>query len=170
MLTANKEACARLDIKASGFWGSRFQTSFFDVRVFNPYAPSNRSNPYRQHDNAKRRQYEERVREIEHGNFSPLVFSTSRGMGASTTVTYKRLAFLLSSKWQTPYCKVMSWFRCRLEFSLLHSSIMCLRGSCSSSDHPFKGRVPASVDVALVEGVLGLCKPHLLLLLLFFIL
>jgi len=38
----------------------------------------------------------------------------------------------------------------------------------SSSGHPFKGRVPASVDVALVEGRLGaVCKPHLLLLLLF---
>jgi len=32
-----------------------------------------------------------------------------------------------------------------------------LRGilSRSSSGHPFKGRVPASVDVALVEGRLG---------------
>ena len=29
---------------------------------------------------------------------------------------------------------------------------MCLRGSRSSSGHPFKGRVPASVDVVLVEG------------------
>jgi len=71
---------------ASGVLG--FKLHFFDVRVFNPYAPSNRSNPYRQHENAKHRQYEERVREIEHGNFSPLVFSTSGGMGASTTVTF----------------------------------------------------------------------------------
>ena len=45
-----------------------------------PYAPSNRCNPYRQHETSKRRQYEERVREVEHGNFSPLVFSTSGGM------------------------------------------------------------------------------------------
>ena len=67
---------------ASGFWGSRFEPTFFDVRIFNPYAPSNRCNPYRQHETSKRRQYEERVREVEHGNFSPLVFSTSGGMGA----------------------------------------------------------------------------------------
>ena len=87
---------AHLDIKASGFWGSRFEPTFFDVRIFNPYAPSNRCNPYRQHETSKRRQYEERVREVEHGNFSPLVFSTSGGMGASTTMAYKRLAFFLS--------------------------------------------------------------------------
>ena len=129
---------------------------FFDVRIFNPYAPSNRCNPYRQHETSKRRQYKERVREVEHGNFSPLVFSTSGGMGASTTVAYKRLAFLLSCKWKSPYCRrVMSWLRCRLGFSLLHSAIMCIRGSRSSSGHPFKGHVPASVDLALGEGRLG---------------
>ena len=75
--TANQDDGARLDIKASGFWGSRFEPTFFDVRIFNPYAPSNRCNPYHQHETSKRRQYEERVREVEHGNFSPLVFSTS---------------------------------------------------------------------------------------------
>jgi len=47
------------------------QSSFFDVRIFNPYAPSKRSNPYRQHECAKRRAYKERVCEIEHTSFSP---------------------------------------------------------------------------------------------------
>ena len=153
--TCNRDDGARLDIKASGFWGGRFQSSFFDVRIFNPYAPSNRSNPYRQHEGAKRRAYEERVREIEHASFSPLVFSTSGGMGASTTVTYKRLAFLLSLKWKTPYCKVMRWLRCRLGFSLLHSTIMCIRGSRSSSGCPLRGHVPHSVELALEEGRFG---------------
>ena len=32
---------ARLDIAASGFWGGRYERAFFDVRVFNPHAPSN---------------------------------------------------------------------------------------------------------------------------------
>ena len=59
--TANQAVGARLDIKASGFWGSRFEPTFFDVRIFNPYVPSNRCNPYRQHETSKRLQYEERV-------------------------------------------------------------------------------------------------------------
>ena len=69
----------------------------------------------------------------------------------STTVACKCLAFLLSCKWKSPYCRVMSW----LGFSLLHSAIMCKRDSCSSYDHPFKGHVPASVDLALGEGSLN---------------
>jgi len=98
----------------------------------------------------RHREYDEvRVREIEHRNFCPLVFSSSGGMGASTTIAYKRLAFLLSRTWKTPYsyCSVMSWLRCRLGFSLLQSAIMCIRGCRSSSGHPFKGHIPSSVDL-----------------------
>ena len=40
--SANRQGGARLDIVASGFWGSTFERAFFDVRVFNPFAPSNR--------------------------------------------------------------------------------------------------------------------------------
>ena len=34
----------RLDNAANGFWGGRYERTFLDVRVFNPYAPSNREN------------------------------------------------------------------------------------------------------------------------------
>ena len=36
--TANVEDHARLDVAASGLWGSRFERTLIDVRVFNPYA------------------------------------------------------------------------------------------------------------------------------------
>ncbi|KAL5484214.1 hypothetical protein EMCRGX_G020673 [Ephydatia muelleri] len=45
-LSANTEDGARSDIAADGFrvfWGRRFERTFLDVRVFNPYAPSNHS-------------------------------------------------------------------------------------------------------------------------------
>ena len=32
---------ARLDVAASGIWGGRFEHTFIDVRVFNPYPSSN---------------------------------------------------------------------------------------------------------------------------------
>ena len=35
------------------------------------------------------------------------------------------------------------------------SAIMYIRGCRSSSSHPFKGHIPASVDLALGEGRLG---------------
>jgi len=61
---------ARLDIVANGFWGGRFECTFFGVQIFNPHAPSNRnSHCYRKH----KRQYKQQVREVEHASFTPLV-------------------------------------------------------------------------------------------------
>ena len=85
MRTANRHNEARLDIRAQGFWGKRWQDTFFDVRVFNPIAPSNRhTSPtacYKKHEKEKRRAYNQRVREIEHGTFTPL-FSQPQGAWA----------------------------------------------------------------------------------------
>ena len=49
--TANSDSNARLDIAANSCWGGRFERSFFDVRVFNPGAPSNHpfKSAYRRH-------------------------------------------------------------------------------------------------------------------------
>lgn len=66
---------ARLDVAASGFWGGRYERGFFDVRIFNPHAASNRmpiTTCYRKHENIKKRAYEQCIREVEHG--SPLWF------------------------------------------------------------------------------------------------
>ena len=71
----------------------------------------------------------------------------------AATVTYKRLASLLSDKWNSPYPVVMGWLRCSLGFSLLRSSLMCLCGSRSSSGSP---GVPSSVHAAVAEGHLAI--------------
>ena len=56
--TANCQDGAQLDIAASGFWGGTYERTFFDVRVFNPHAPSNRhtqlSSCYRKHEQIKK--------------------------------------------------------------------------------------------------------------------
>lgn len=45
--SSNIQDGARLDIAASGCWGGNNERTFFDARVFNPHAPSNRcSNIY----------------------------------------------------------------------------------------------------------------------------
>ena len=129
---------ARVDIQAGSFWGnSRFETALFDVRVFNPFAESNRSSSstsstYRKHERQKRRQYEQRVREVDNSSFCPLVFSSSGGAGPAATVFLKRLAPRLSQVRVIPYSVMMGWLRCHLSFSLLRSSILCIRGACSS--------------------------------------
>ena len=53
---------------------------------------------YRKHESIKRRIYEERVREVEHGTFTPLVMSLTGGLGRAANVCYKRLASMLASK------------------------------------------------------------------------
>ena len=57
-VTANTTEGARLDIALNGFWGSRYERTYLDVRVFNPLATSNSnpsiSNCYRKHENEKR--------------------------------------------------------------------------------------------------------------------
>lgn len=40
--TANIQDGGGLDISVIGVWGGHFKKTYFDVRVFNPLAPSNR--------------------------------------------------------------------------------------------------------------------------------
>ena len=149
--TANTQDGARLDIAMNGFWGGRYEKCYTDVRVFNPLAPSNSGTTlqscYRKHEMTKKRAYELRIREVEHSSFTPLVFSASGGMGHEASVFYKRLASLLSDKWNDPYATVLGWIRCRLSFCLLRSAIQCIRGARSS-----QGRYIKSAPVALVQS------------------
>ena len=120
--SANTDPNARLDIRARGFW-STGHGAFFDVRVFHPNALSNRSMTttaaYRKHESIKKRENAQRVREVEHGVFTPLVLSTTGGMGCEAATFYKRLADRISTKEQKPYSAVMGWIHCRLSFPIL---------------------------------------------------
>ena len=100
---------------------------------FTPNAPSYRnttiSNLYRSQENMKKREYGDRIREIEHGTFTPLIFSTSGGLSKETTVAYKRIAELLSIKRNSEYAATLTWMRCCLSFASLRSAIACIRGT-----------------------------------------
>ena len=65
-----------LDVAAEGFWGYRSQRVYFDVRVFNPLSPSYQNQSlrscYKTNEELKKRKYDQRIREIEHGCFHPL--------------------------------------------------------------------------------------------------
>ena len=79
--TGNK---VRLDVCARGFWQAG-QMTFFDVRVFNPnarrYAKQELSKTYQLNEKEKERLYNERIMQVEHGTFTPLVMSATGGMG-----------------------------------------------------------------------------------------
>ena len=136
-----------LDLSMNGFWGGRCEKSYVDVKVFNPHAPTNRSFApraiYRCRENTKKRTYEARIRGVEHGTFTPLVFSATGGMADQAIVF---LASLLSEKRNEHYAVVMGWIRCYLSFSLLRSATQCLHGSRSSAGRFSRENPLAAVD------------------------
>ena len=138
--STNTEDGARLDIRAQTFWDKSQRSTYFDVRVFNSHALSNCTSTtdacYRRHEQEKRRSYEKRILEVEHGTFTPLVWSSSGGCGPSATVTLKRLAGLISEKHGQLYSSALSFIRCRLSFSLLDSAVACLRAPRSAYHTP----------------------------------
>ena len=131
---ANKAPDARLDIHARGFW-ERQRSAFFDVRVCLPNADSYRDftskQIYKKHENEKKRQYAERVMEIEQGTFTPLVFTTTGGMADEYVVYHSRLAELIANKKGESYSSAISWIRAKVSFAIVRSAILCLRSSRS---------------------------------------
>ena len=75
----NKANKGRLDVSGVGLHGSH-EKSFLDIRVFHPncqvYEGKNINQIYSQHEKEKKREYNERILEVEKGSFTPMVFST----------------------------------------------------------------------------------------------
>ena len=103
---------------------------------------------YHLHEREKRRAYDERVREVKRACFSPLVFAATGGMGPPATTVFKKLASLLSEKRSINYSRCLYWLRCRLYYSLLRSSVMCLWGHRSTH----RGPTTSHIEVANSEG------------------
>ncbi|KAG1681774.1 Kinectin [Nymphon striatum] len=99
--SANTDKDARLDIKAKGFW-RRGQTAFFDVRVTHVNSQTNANKDtkvvFNEHEQSKKRGYLERVLEIEHASFTPLVLGTNGGMGTECQKFVSALASKLAEK------------------------------------------------------------------------
>ena len=142
----------RLDVAANGFWGGRFERAYFDVRIFNPHAPSNRqqclASTNRKHGRIKIWANEQHVREVKHGSFTPLVMSLTGGCGNAANICYKKLASMLADKRDQPYSTTLAWMRCKLSFTLLCAAIQCIRGTRSARGHALRQAVPPSDLVA----------------------
>ena len=130
--TANTLDNARLDLSAQVFW-TRGERAFFDIRVFDPVALSYMNQSleasHGKQEEHKRLCYEERIINVEHGSFTPLIFTIAGGMSRGTQKFYDRLAEMLAESRGQPKSTVVAWMRCRLSFSLLRSAILCLRGT-----------------------------------------
>ena len=127
----NTQPNARLDIAAVGVFRD-FERTFFDVRVTHPNCPSNVFKPlpqlYKEHETAKKKEYEERILQSEKASFVPLVFTTSGGMGPACSQLNKQLAEMISIKRNEKYSDVMNHIRTRLRFAMLKTVLISLRG------------------------------------------
>ena len=130
---------ARLDISANGFWRP-LQRSFFDVRVTDPLAPSYGSKSIeqlkKQNEQEKKRDYGMRVREIEKGSFSPLVFTTAGGCGKECEIFLKKLSEKKAKRNNENPSDAITHLRTTLSFTLLRSNTLCLRGSRLKHSRP----------------------------------
>ena len=130
--SANKDDEARSDIKCCGFWNNMRQ-AYFDVKVVSPFARSNAPlKPAQLFKNAERskiREYGERIRNVDHGDFTPLVFTCAGGMAPKSHLVLKRLAEKLSERQNIQLSVVSGWLRCRLSFALLRTTLLCVRAT-----------------------------------------
>ena len=121
---------ARLDMCARGFWGSQFEQTFFDLRVFNHSVLTNRYQRmtaiYRKHEQERCRAYGQRVREIERASFIPLVFAAS----GESWYHLLQVASKISCTEATPPLKYHYSMASRSpSFALLRLAVLYLRGS-----------------------------------------
>ena len=138
-LSTNVADKARLDVSAVGVW-SPMERTFLDVRVFHPNSPSYlNTSPeqlYLQHEREKKRVYNDRVLQVETVSFSPLIFSTTGGMGPEATRYHKRVTELISAKRGETYSDVVNRIRTRIRFSLLKSVLVAVRGERGRRGRP----------------------------------
>ena len=122
---------SRLDVSAVGLWSANEKT-YLDVRVVHPNSPSYLSKSsdeiYEQHEREKKRNYNCRVLQVERGSFTPLIFTTTGGMGPEATRYHKRVAELLAEKRGEEYSHVMNYIRTKIRFSILKSTLIAIRG------------------------------------------
>ena len=83
---------------------------------------------YKQNENDKKRLYMQRVMDVEQGTFTPLVFTTTAGMGEECKRYHNSLAELVAAKKGEDYATNVLWIRSKVSFAILGSALLCLIG------------------------------------------
>ena len=147
--SANHDNGARSDLKVLSLYVPMRQ-HFLDATAWSPLAKSNSGTPesvYKKIEMKKERQYKERIQQVDHGDFTPLVFCISGGMGPKAASVIRHLAEALAIKQDQPLSSTLCWLRCRISFTLLRSAMLLLRGSRP----PRRTTVDFNIERAVVE-------------------
>ena len=89
------------------------QEAFLDIMVFDPkanrYLNATLPRCYKINEKEKKLSYNNRTLQIEHGTFTPLVFSIYGSMGRDCKKFYSKLAELLSDKRKESKSLTVNW-------------------------------------------------------------
>ena len=109
------------------------QNAYFDVRVTNVNSDSQKNMPVEKilskYEQDKKRNYNRRIMNTEHGTFTPLVFSVAGDQGTETSTFHRHLASKIALKKDERYKDVVNFIRCKLSFLILRSALTCIRGN-----------------------------------------
>ena len=99
------------------------------------------------HEGEKKRQYCQRINDIDRGSFTPLVFATNGMCGNEAHIFLKSLADMIHTKNpELKYPVIINRLRCKLSFCLLRWCITCMRGSRSTYHR--RQEMPFAVECA----------------------
>ena len=83
----------------------------------------------KKHELEKKRSYNRRIMEVEHGTFTPLIFTTTGVMSHECQIYHKALAEKISQKKGEKCEDVMRYIRIKVSFLVLKGTLLCIRGS-----------------------------------------
>ena len=127
------------------------------MRVCHPNSESYRDQEpqqiYRIHENDKKRLYSRRALDVEHGLFTPLVFTITAGMGKECIRYHSRLAEPIAAKKGEHYSQTISRIRGGRSFALCRSTLVCFRGSWVKRRTVFDFN-NCDIEIAVAEGAI----------------
>jgi len=126
----NGENGLRADWGVRGFWQPQ-RHALFDVCILNADTPSlaqlSIEAIFENRRNMKRRTYSNAA-EARRASFTPFIATCDAVLDKEAEGYLKRLAVLLSEKWESPYSKTIGWLRARTQIRIMRSTSLCFRG------------------------------------------
>ena len=71
---------------------------------------------------------------MEHGSFTPLVFSCFGRISGECSRFFSHTAERFANRRKEPKSTISAWIKARLNFALIRSMLLCLRGTRTTSN------------------------------------
>ena len=129
--SANVQPDARSDILVEGLFGA-LQPTYIDVRIVHRQSATNQplqlDRVLSTAEDAKKREYAERIQRVEGGSFVPFVATSTGILGKEAHALFQHLGRLMAEHSDEPLGATLSMMRTQLSFTFVRAAIHCLRG------------------------------------------